>query len=36
MMMEYDFAWGWVLGFDGDLADVILGFIKSVVSGGVA
>jgi hypothetical protein len=31
MMMEYDFSWGWVLGFDqGELADVLLGFIKGI------
>ena len=29
-----DFSWGWVLGFqDGDLADVILGFVRGVVYG---
>jgi hypothetical protein len=34
MAVEYDFPWGCVLGFDGsgDLAEVILGYVKGIIS----
>jgi hypothetical protein len=32
MMMEFDFAWGCILGFNviEDLAEVILGFVRGI------